>query len=213
MRALALTGLVLAGLLVSSAPSAQASADSVRLAYDAYRRALLARDAEAVVRVVSPGTVSYYGAMVDAALDADSAAVAALRPTDLLMVLALRHRVPPDTVRAFDGAAALRYGVREGWVDGASVQLVEPGDVTVDGDTAVMIGVVGAEPVPRLRFSFVRSANGWGLDLGAAVRQADPDLAGMASERGTTVSGLVTSLLEAVTGRAVGPDAWQPLGR
>ena len=210
-KARTLAYVVTLAVAASAAPSAdaQTAPDSVRAAFDRYRSALLAGDGPAAVEAVDPSGVGLYGRHVALALDADSAQVRGLGVADRMAVLSLRHRVPADTLRAFDGAAALAYGVERRWIDGLALRLVTPGDVRVKGDRAWMgTGAADGSEIP-LR----RSRGVWRVDLAALAEESGPALLAMAAEAGMTEDEFVAFALETLTGRPVGPDVWRPLAR
>ncbi len=204
--------LALAQGLVSPA-AAQTPADRVRAAFERYREAVLARDGAAALDAVDARTVDYYRQSVDLALDADSAAVASLPFLDELMVLTLRHRVPPDTLRAFDGASAFVYGVEQGWISPSSVRRQRLGRVTVAGDSARAELAVDGESVPEVAFAFARERGDWRLDLTSVTALAGASLRAQAAALDLTEGAYIALLLETVSGRPVKPVLWRPVGR
>lgn len=206
--------LLLLAALSASAASAQSptTADSVRTAFEAYRTALVAADPAATALAVSPETLAYYDAMVDAALAADSATVAALPLADRLMVFSMRHRVPVDTLRAFRSGDAFRYGVANGWIDGLGLRLIEAGDVVTAGDSGTVQLMVQDRPLPNGRLPVRRGSAGWKVDLSAMQAQTGAEFERMAAEMGQTADAFLIHALELLTGRPVGPEVWKPVG-
>ena len=205
--------LSLLALVVIEPAAAQSASDSVRTAFEAYKAALLAADGPAVVRTVDRRTLEYYGDSVDRALDADSATVADLGFLDRLMVFSMRHRAPADTVRTFDGATALAYGVRHGWIDGLGVRLTSIGDVEVERDEAVAEMLLNGVASPGSEMTFRREGDTWRLDLTSMHPQAERDSQKMVAETGYTEDGFITFALEILAGEPVRAEIWQPLGR
>ena len=207
----------LAGWLVllmgMGSPLAAQDASAVAEAFETYRTAILASDGEAALGVVDAASVAYYGAMLDLALDADSARVARLPLLDEVMVIALRVRVPADTLRQMDGRSALAYGVAQGWIGRESVEQTRIGHVTVTGDSAWAEVRSGGQVVPKLRFSFSREADGWRFSLGALQALMSDHLTLWAKQSGMTDAELVRAMLLSVSEKPITPDAWSPVGR
>lgn len=207
-----LAALAAAALAAAPLVGAQTTADSVRAAYEPYRDALLAGDGSAAVQAVDLSAVDLYGRYVALALDADSVQVRGLGATDRMTVLSLRHRVPADTVRSFDGASALAYSVRRRWFDGVGMRLVTLGAVRVEADRAWAVLKV-LEDSDGSEVPFRRRGGVWRLDLVALTRTFEPDLLAMIAEAGQSEDEFVVFALEVLSGRPVLADVWQPLGR
>lgn len=210
LRPRALAVLVL--LAPAVAAGAQDAERDVRRVFDRYQAAVVAADGEATLAAVDRRTVAYYGTMVGLALDADSATVAALPFMDRLMVLSLRHRVPADTLRAFDGARAFAYGVAHGWTDQGAAARQSLGGVRVAGDSASADLLLNGVAVPGVAFGFVRE-EGWRLDLTSVLDASAPAMRAAVEEMGETEDGFIVFALRALTGRAPGPELWRPVGR
>lgn len=199
----------IAALLLSLAASPAAAQATIDKAFEAYRAALLAEDGATVVGLVDAGTLAYYEQGVAWALDADSADVAALRLVDRLMVFSLRHRVPADTVRLFDGASSLSYAVRKGWIGASAVQRLQIVRTEATGPT----GFATFDEQGLVRMGFTREDGHWKVDLASMLPLADRAFQQAAAGAGQTGDELVFQLLGSLTQRQPGRDIWHPLGR
>lgn len=200
-------------LATSGMAVAQEDRAAVDKAFEAYRTAILASDGAAALDAVDATTVAYYQEMLSLALEADSATVARRPMLDQLMVLAMRVRVPVDSLRAMDGASAFVYGVDQGWIGRESVQRLDLGGVMVTGDRATASVRSGETAVSKLRFGFVREAGRWRFDLTSFLGAMSSMLAILAEEQGMTEAVLLSTLLEAAIEAPVPSDAWMPVGR
>ncbi|WP_420457365.1 hypothetical protein [Rubrivirga sp.] len=203
-------------LLALAAPPLAAQDDpaAVAQAFEAYRTAVLASDGRAALDAVDAATVRYYGAMLDLALDADSATVAREPLIHQLLVLALRGRVSADTLRAMDPVSAFVYGVDRGWIGRESVERIELGRVTVRGDRATATLESAGRPVPTLQFGFSREDGRWRFDLTSFQSGLSAELEAVAKRAGMTGSELVEQMLASVIGEpAAFDDLWHPVGR
>ncbi|HEX8299110.1 MAG TPA: hypothetical protein VF594_08110 [Rubricoccaceae bacterium] len=199
---------VAALLLVAVVPPVAAQETSPK-AFEAYRTALLAEDGHAVVGLVDSGTLAYYGQGVEWALDADSADVAAMRLIDRLMVFSLRHRVPADTVRAFDGASSLSYAVRKGWIGAGSVQRLQIVRTEATGPT----GFATFDERGQIRMGFTREEGRWKVDLTSMLPLANLAFHQVAVDAGQTDDEMLFQILGSLTTRQPDRRIWQPLGR
>ena len=198
-----------AALLLLAVSLPAAAQETIPEAFEAYRAALLAEDGPAVVRLVDSGTLAYYGQSVEWALDADSADVATLRLVDRLMVFSLRHRVPTDTVRAFDGASSLSYAVRKGWIGAGSVQRLR----IVRTEATGPIGFATFDARGQIRMGFTQEDGQWKVDLTSMLPLANLAFHQVAVDAGQRDDELLFSLLGSLTPRQPDHRIWQPLGR
>ena len=196
-------------LLLIAVARPVAAQETIPKAFEAYRAALLAEDGRAVVGLVDAGTLAYYRQGVEWALDADSAEVAAMRLIDRLMVFSLRHRVPADTVRAFDGASSLAYAVRKGWIGAGAVQRLQIVRTEATGPT----GFATFDAQGQVRMGFTREDGRWKVDLTSMLPLADLAFHQAAVQTGQSDDEMLFHVLGSLTTRRPDRQIWQPLGR
>ena len=202
----------LLALLVAAPALGQESGVPVRLAFNEYRDLALAGDGPGVLGAVSASTVAYYDQAIEAALDADSAAVAGLPFMDRLLVLSLRLRMRPADLRRTSGAEVLTTGVEKGWIDPGAMARMDIGDVDVEGDLAVGRLVREGTPLMDTWLRFAREGGKWKVDLSSladvvsyAVESAGPS--------GPAPDALLALMLEGIADGPLPGDLWRPVGR
>lgn len=200
---------------IAAAPSSAQDAEAeIRAVFEAYRTAAIEQDGDAAAEAVSASSLAASARHVALALDADSATVAALPLVDRYTVLAMRHRVAPDTLRAFDGRAAYAYGIRNGWTDGLALRLVSLGDVTVRGDSATATVLVADVPQPDATpFPFVRTDGRWRLDVARMAIEAAGEFRDMVAASGMADDAFILYALRMLSGTDVTDAVWRPVGR
>ncbi len=181
-----------------------------RAAFEAYRDALAAGDGAGAAALVTSSSLSHMGTLQALALHGGPGEIGARPVADRLMIGALRVLTPPAVLEAGAPAELLAGAVEAGLV-GADVAAATVRRVTVDGsgDGAVVSVSNGAAPV---EVRLVREAEGWRVDLVAALEQAGAALVELARGLGVAEDELVLSLLAASAGRPVGPEVFASPG-
>lgn len=208
MRALAI------GLLVLLAPLAVAAArpaEQVRSSYDALARALVARDADATLALVSEASITEWARLRALALRGSLTEVEALAPGPRLAVLALRHQAPVWLLRDGPPRELAAHAVRAGLADRRTAAQVSLADVAVLAPTRAL-GQLYASGLPSgLRAGFVREAGAWKLDLPTTLEGVGRVVSQVARTTGASESAVIVNLLAAASGEPVGGGVWKPL--
>lgn len=202
------SGVVLAASPASSPASAEVK--QVRAAFEAYRKALTAKDGKRAADAVDAASLDYYDQMKALALTATEEALKQRSMVDRLIVLRLRLQIGLEKLLKLDGRALLRHGVDQGWISAQSVKEAELGEVAIEGDKATAEYVRQGQVTP-LRFEFRREAKRWRLSLVPLMQVGEPSLKALAQQLGRDENELVVSLLEKVSGGSVPATVWQPL--
>ena len=206
-------GAALAGMLLAAAPALAALSDaaSMHRSFDAFKRALAARDGQAAVALLSAASVAEWARDRDLALHGSRADVEALPPGRRLAVLALRHAQPVFLLREGPPAELASAAVRAGLVDRAALDAVELGDIArLAGDRAS--GLVLAAGLPSgFRAGFVRERGSWCLDLPSSLAAADRVVSQTARATGLAEDAVILNLIAAASGEATSESIWRPL--
>ena len=193
--------------------TAQGVKADVEAGFDAYRLAILASDGAAALATVDTQSVTFYSDLVRHALDTDSADVARLPVLEQMLVLAMRVRVPVDTLRRMGGAAAFQYGVDRGWIGVETVQSMRLGTITVREDRATASALLRGEPVPGLRFAFAREEGTWRFDVWDLQASLSAPFLDALKKTGMATSDFLLLMLSSVSEKPVTASVWHPIGR
>jgi hypothetical protein len=207
MRRTTLALLLVAPLLVA----AGRPGDEVRRSYASLERALVARDAEGALALVSEGSIAEWARLRELALRGTIGEVEALAPGPRAAVLALRHQAPVWLLRDGPARELAGHAVRAGLVDRAAAERVELADVAVL-DPRRALGQLYAAGLPSgFRAGFRHEAGAWKLDLAATLEGVGRVVSQVARTTGASESAVIVNLLAAATGEPVGGAVWRPL--
>jgi hypothetical protein len=200
-----------AGLAIGAPAAAHADdAAAVKSAFKAYQQALLKKDGARAAAVVDRGTIDYYQRVRDLAVGGKAADVKKLPLLDKLMVVRMRHQVPPAQLKAMDGKAALAFGVDQGWI-GDNVAKVTAGPVDITDNRASLTFVVGGKPTP-VKLGLVREAGAWRIDLVSLFQLSGAAFKQRQQESGKSEDDFVVGLVEELSGKPVPAKIWNPAG-
>jgi hypothetical protein len=204
-------GTLALALLASLSLAAARPVDQVRLAYGSLERALVARDADGALALVSDASLAEWARLRQVALRGSLAEVEALAPGPRLAVLALRHQAPVWLLRDGPPREVAAHAVRAGLVDRRAVEQVALADVAVL-DPARALGQLYAAGLPSgFRAGFVREAGAWKLDLPVTLDGVGRVVSQVSRTTGASESAVIVNLLSAATGEPVGGAVWRPL--
>jgi len=208
MRRLATLALV---LLAPLALAALRPADEVRRSYAALARALVARDPDATLALVSEASIAEWARLRQAALHGSVAELEALAPGPRLAVLALRHQAPVWLLRDGPPRELAAQAVRAGLADRRAVEQVELADVAVLAPARALGQLYAAGLPSGFRAGFVREAGAWKLDLPVTLDGVGRVISQVAGATGASESAVIVNLLAAATGEPVRGSVWKPL--
>lgn len=203
---------LIVGVLVSVLPAHAQPADqaeTIRAVFAGYRTALLARDGESAVNLLSQSTIDYYGEMQQLALYGSRETVQSLSLVNQMQVLLLRLRLEPARLKGMSPRQLMVHAVDQGWIGENSVLKTRIGPVSVEGRVAIANAIVDGQ-TSALTFRFVNEAKGWHLDLVPTVQASNAALQLAAKQRGVSELDFISLLVESAVGRKVGPSVWQP---
>lgn len=189
--------------------SVQAEEAAIHAAFEAYRTALLARDADGALPHVSQSVLEYYGYVRELALYAGEAEVRARPLSDQLFVLLLRHRIPAARLREMTGREVFAHGVAQGWIGDEDTRAQQVGRIGVMGNMAFAEMLAGGRRSP-VTLHFVRQDGAWKWDMLGVIQWMDAALRAAAEGAGVTPEELLVRAVEQVTDRPVPPTVWAP---
>lgn len=205
-----------------AATTGEAGAEaSVRQVFENYKRALVEGDGQRACSLVDRATFAYWEELRTLTLVGTEPEVRARTFIERLLIVSIRHQLSPEQLRGMTLEALIATAIAAGWISRASIEQLEMGTVSVSGDRALgqaLTRASAADPgaagvVDTLQYEFVREAGDWKFAFASLVRSLDRVIAELTAELGASEDDLIFTLVEAVSGRQVLPEVWQPPGR
>ena len=200
---------ILSVVLGNACAGSPAEEKAVRDSFTSYKEAILSQRGSDAVENVNKATIDYYQRTKDLALRAPEQEVRNLSTYDKMMVLLFRHRLPLDLLSGMNGRELFSYGVNRGWIGREDVMESDLGTIRVSGEQASAQFVKAGKPLP-LRYQFTKEGGQWKLDLTMLAPQIDLALKELIRQEGLSEEEFLFQTLEAVSGKKVSPQIWQP---
>lgn len=155
-------------------------------AWDAYKKAVLAKDGTAAGRVVTEGTFAQYGTAVDRALTENRTHLGREDVLDVVMVLTIRRDFTAEELAGVDGRRFFELAVDTGTVDAATVRGVvfDGADVDPGGLEAQLTTSKSDQAIRGMLMR--KEGDGWKVDVGEYTTQVDRQITRAASDQGKT---------------------------
>lgn len=182
---------------------------AVRNCFKEYTAAVVNKNGEAAVKMISTKTRDYYTGILSLALKGSEPEVRSLRPIVMMAVLNARHSINPNELRRMTVDDLLIFGTNQRWIGKEGVKDLTIGEVSIFGDRAVG-KVLDEGRETALSYTFLREHGGWKLDLVSHFDQFDQNLRSLAQTRNVSVMELIFANLEAINGKKVSEDIWKP---
>jgi len=202
--------LVLAVIVASGCGRNRDDEVAVKTAFNNYKKAILASDGAAAVKLVDRRTLEYYDETRRLALHADAATVRSAGLTDRINILMMRHRIDASVLASMDGPALLKHAVDEGWIGREGVLSIEPGRVKLGEDTAKLL-MKHEGKQSSLGFDFHREDGQWKINLTGMITTGNAAMKAAVRKMGLTENEFIFQMLESVSGRKVSETIWDPL--
>jgi len=204
-------------LLLPLPAAAQDEAAAVTQSFEAYKQALIDGDGAAASALTASDTHAFLDQTLDRALTMEEPQLRALPLLDQISVLMLRHNMPPAQLREMKDGDPVAYAVEKRAFDMNEVQKLEAAEFTVTGTQAqAPLSNLKGSPIP-VNVHFKEEQGTWRFDLLSSIapfRAVFDAQAGMfqALQTKDGKSGVVPLIIHLITGRAPGPDIWNPPG-
>lgn len=203
--------LIVLGVLATPGAFADPAKDGVRQCFLTYKHALLAKDGDKAVAVLSANSLDYYDRMRKLALTGSRQEVQALADLDRMGVFSLRVRTPRSLLETGTPGSLVKYAIDSGMIGSESVARMDIGEITVRGDQATADIMGNGQSLGTFRFH--REGDAWKFDLEALIQLAQGRLSALAKQQGMDENELLIKLLSQVTGKEIGEEIWKPLVR
>ncbi len=182
----------------------------IQKTFDDYKSAILNDEPERALSVIDSRTKNYYVQLLKEIKTGDSVRINSLSIIDKITVLGIRSMATKDEIRKMKETDAFAYAVKKGMVGKNSVSNNSIGEITVDKSFAKAQIMTGSEPTP-LYFNFYKEDGKWKMDLTALFPVTNIALKNMVAESGKTENEFLFNILEALRGRKVTSEIWQPV--
>jgi hypothetical protein len=211
-------GLLIAALLLALLPvTAQADPAAVEASFEAYKQALIEGDGAAASELTASDTHAFLDQTLDRALTMEEPELRALPLLDQISVLMLRHNMKPAQLREMKDGDPVAYAVNQRAFDMNEVQKLEAAEFTVTGNQAqAPLSNLKGSPVP-VNVHFKEEGGTWRFDLLSSIAPFRAVFDAQASmfqalQSKDGKSGVVPLIIHLITGRAPGPNIWNPPG-
>ncbi|EYF04863.1 hypothetical protein [Chondromyces apiculatus] len=185
--------------------------EAARALFVRYRDAIANRKGTEAVGVVSAKTIAYFEATRVGALKMSAAELRTQPLMDRLMILILRGRIPRADLERWTGKDLFAVAVDNGWV-GDNVSTVEPAEIRINGDEALIGVKAGTEALPAgSGFQAQREAGGWKLDVMSIRDLAEPALEAQLREVDPDLDRAMMALLSVLLKKKVDESIYEPL--
>lgn len=204
------------GLVAGSAGAEDTDTTAVRGVFERYKAALLTGDGATAVALVDIETLDYYGEIHGLALEGDAETVKKRSFIDRLLIVSIRHQIGVEAARELELEDLIRIAVEEGWLSRHSIEQLEIGAITIDGDSASGAALTramiesssGPGMLEELTYDFVREGGEWKFRFGSLVRGLNRVIEDFSAQLGTEEDDLIFVLVENLSGRSVLPEIW-----
>lgn len=183
---------------------------AVEQAFEEYKAAIVAGDGAKAVSRVTQSTVDYYGNLKRLTLEAGADEIRALSFTDKASIGLMRALMDLSYLRQLTPEQVFMYAVQEKWIgEGAMIQGTTIEGIRIDGERADAAYVASGRTSP-FRFEFMKESGMWKVDLTSLIAGVDQMFRKQMASGGGALSEeqLVLSLLNARTGKKLGPEIW-----
>jgi hypothetical protein len=127
-----------------------------------------------------------------------------------LVVLAIRHNIPPPTLRKMQGRDIFSFGIKNQWVAKDSVAPFELGNVNVYGSYASG-EVLNSGRRSSSLLEFRKEDGAWRVNLLPLLERVSKERSAQLNSYPDENKAIV-AILEQISGRKVDPAIWTPPG-
>lgn len=183
---------------------------AVSAAFERYRAAILAQDADAAFALVDQTTRGYYRELLQVVLHATPADMPQLMIMVKLAVLQSRREIPRATLLELDGETYFKLSVERGWFSREAMRALHLDRIEIDGDRAQSKVERDGELVPA-GFEFTREQGAWKINLMPAVIAGEWAMQQVVRASGKAEDEFIFDLVEAHTGARPDASIWEPI--
>lgn len=179
----------------------------VKAVFQGYKSALNNANGAEAAKLVDSETKEYYAKAKQLALTASAEVVKQQPFMDRLMIVSLRHRLQTQDLRELSPEKLIEYAVNSGWISKSSVEDLDIGQVTIDGDDAFGELLNQGQRTP-LKFRFRKEQGTWHFCLTTLLDAGNAGMIALAKQQEMSEDDLILTLLEKVSGKPVPATIW-----
>ncbi|MFD0203658.1 MULTISPECIES: hypothetical protein [Saccharothrix] len=201
-----------AGTTSSTTPSVDAAAEeeAIRQAFADYRDAARAKDGAAAAKVLSQDSLDYYREMRDLSLTGTAEQLGDQGTTTMMMVYVMRAEFDATELRGMSAEQLVAAAVEKGLVSESSLDNVDLGTMTVDGETATAKMTVSGKPA-GIEMTFRKEDGSWRFDAHSIMAAVDESLKAVAKQQGLSMEEFIDTALGSLYGADRVPELKKPL--
>ncbi len=189
--------------------SVSANADEVSAAFQKYKTAILASDAESAHQMIDENTKIYYKELLKIILYADETQSKTMPPLAKIALIQGRHLIPNDKLTLMNEESYFKYAVEHGWIGKNSVSDMQITDISVNQDTATSKISKGNKTAP-FGFMFRNESGVWKIDLTSVLPVSDQAIKQVIQNSGKNENEYIFAIIEKLSGKKVQPSIWKP---
>ncbi len=200
-------------LITMSAPLPPAHADEaaeVSAAFERYRAAILAQDADAAYAMIDRTTRGYYHELLQAVVHARPRDMSQLMIMVKLAIIQSRRDVPAEQLIAFDAEDYFKHSVARGWFSKDTMRAISLVAIEIDGDRA-RSSVERDGQLVQSGYEFQREDGAWKINLMPALIAGEWAMQQIVAASGKSEDDFIFDLVEAHSGARPDASIWEPI--
>ncbi len=182
----------------------------VHAAFESYRAAILAQDAEAAYALIDRTTRGYYHELLQAVIYARPQDMSQLMIMVKLAVIQSRRDIPAEQLLGFDAEDYFKHSVARGWFSKDTMRTLTLVAIEVDGDRA-RSSVERDGQVVRSGYEFQREDGAWKINLMPALVAGEWAMQQIVRASGKTEDDFIFDLVERHSGARPDASIWEPI--
>ena len=197
-------------IVMSPVPARAGDAADVRAAFETYRGAILARDADAAYALIDRTTRGYYHELLQAVVYARPRDMSQLMIMVKLAIIQSRRDIPAEQLIAFDAEQYFKHSVARGWFSKDTMRAISLVAIEVDGDRA-RSSVERDGQLVQSGYEFRREDGTWKINLMPALVAGEWAMQQIVAASGKTEDDFIFDLVEAHSGARPDSSIWEPI--
>lgn len=136
----------------------------VKKAFSDYTEAILKNDGNTAAKIVDNATVEYYNNLKESAFTLDSVDIERLRATDKTQLIFIKHLIPKERLKEFNGLQIFDYLVSNGAIKPTNISDQRIQEVVVNNSTATL-KLINSKTKATINFYLVKENGIWKLSI------------------------------------------------
>ena len=198
-------------VMSSTAPPAPADdAADVLAAFEHYRAAILAQDADAAYALIDRTTRGYYHELLQAVIYAQPRDMPQLMIMVKLAIIQSRRDIPGEQLAALDAEQYFKHSVARGWFSKDTMRSISLVAIEIDGNRA-RSSVERDGQLVQSGYEFRREDGAWKINLMPALIAGEWAMQQIVRASGKAEDDFIFDLVEAHSGTRPDASVWEPI--